>query len=674
MKHLRKRCGRCYNEIDVEAASIKQPHTSTTTAVKKQRIAQLNGLFIVAIVSMNVLHLITTNQKIITISMQQNERNCLTATEVVHRVKQQPPLSESRPFPRWGASVSEENVVGIAFSPILNFIQTSNPYMVHSKEHRSTSDHGADTQTKQPNLPETLYMIRPGSSTGCSSNDRYNASNQIRPPILYVSHLHHLELGNAVAAKNETLSHCHKASLTERIMLHGLQALQNEVIAAALCDNQNGPRSDHCQNSQWPSLCRNLYPSLPNSDGDDTAKVGGFPFLAWHGDFTGCNYRNWQQQVAANNDTDAVTALPRIKSETETVTKYVSIPLFTVAANQHCNHSVPFPNFYQIYNSMDHSHQWETIQDQDRNNGQYSWPSKISKIVWRGSLTGRIDNNITKCPRWKMAEAIYKVEKRRRTKYQDRLQATLGINNTTTDETPFPSSAARTSDSTYQEIFDAKITHIPGMMRTRLYQKQLEHDIGSQSLAHDKIGFRDFQKYRGVIDIDGHSWSGRFGSLLCLNSVVLKVDPEFVEYFYARQSHRRNNGRKSDNSNNNHGENNNNNELRAWKHYIPIRSDFSNIEEMAEYVLDPANDDTLQEIVQNANEWCRQNMITSTIANDMLDVWDRYVELLNINNDHWTEQFWTEDVQAAILKDGNLDMVPLHISQYQYSPHFTAVS
>ena len=91
---------------------------------------------------------------------------------------------------------------------------------------------------------------------------------------------------------------------------------------------------------------------------------------------------------------------------------------------------------------------------------------------------------------------------------------------------------------------------------------------------------------------------------------------------------------------------------------------------MAEYVLDPANDDTLQEIVQNANEWCRHNMITSTIANDMLDVWDRYVELLKINNDHWTEQFWTEDVQAAILKDGNLDMVPLHISQYQYSPHF----
>ena len=106
------------------------------------------------------------------------------------------------------------------------------------------------------------------------------------------------------------------------------------------------------------------------------------------------------------------------------------------------------------------------------------------------------------------------------------------------------------------------------------------------------------------------------------------------------------------------------NELQAWKHYIPITSDFSNIQEMAEYVLDPANDIVLQEIVHNANEWCRHNMITSTIMMDMLDVWDRYVELLNINNYHWTDQHWTEDIQAAILNDRNLYMALLNISDY----------
>ena len=72
----------------------------------------------------------------------------------------------------------------------------------------------------------------------------------------------------------------------------------------------------------------------------------------------------------------------------------------------------------------------------------------------------------------------------------------------------------------------------------------------------------------------------------------------------------------------------------------------------------------LQDIVRNANDWCRNNMIHSTIANDMLDVWDRYVELLNINDVHWAEQYWTEDIQASTLTDHNLNMIPLDISHY----------
>ena len=86
---------------------------------------------------------------------------------------------------------------------------------------------------------------------------------------------------------------------------------------------------------------------------------------------------------------------------------------------------------------------------------------------------------------------------------------------------------------------------------------------------------------------------------------------------------------------------------------------------MAEYVLNPVNDETLQEIVHNGNDWCRQNMITSTIMNDMLDVWDRYVELLNINNNNWSEQYWTEDIQeSSIMNDSHLNMVLLNVSDY----------
>ncbi len=208
------------------------------------------------------------------------------------------------------------------------------------------------------------------------------------------------------------------------------------------------------------------------------------------------------------------------------------------------------------------------------------------------------------------------------------------------------SSVSLSPSLAYPEIFDAKITAI--LHAETKYQSQLEHELGDQPIGDSQLPFHDFQKYRGIIDIDGHSWSGRFGSLLCMNSVVLKVDPNYVEYFYARRRSGKSTG----------------SELQAWIHYIPIRADFSNLEEMAEYVLDPANDDTLQEMVHQANDWCRQNMIVSRILTDMLDVWDRYVKLLNINNERWLEQYWTDTVQSTILENRNLNMVLLNISEY----------
>jgi hypothetical protein len=35
--------------------------------------------------------------------------------------------------------------------------------------------------------------------------------------------------------------------------------------------------------------------------------------------------------------------------------------------------------------------------------------------------------------------------------------------------------------------------------------------------------FNDFMKSRAILDLDGNAWSGRFGTILCLNSVVIKV-------------------------------------------------------------------------------------------------------------------------------------------------------
>ena len=165
------------------------------------------------------------------------------------------------------------------------------------------------------------------------------------------------------------------------------------------------------------------------------------------------------------------------------------------------------------------------------------------------------------------------------------------------------------------------------------------------------------------MDIDGHSWSGRFGSLLCFNSVVLKVDPQYVDYFYAKREPSY--GPLYDkvlSRNQNHQYQHQ--PLRPWKHYIPIRDDFSNLEEMTEFVLDTKNDDAVQQIIQSANDWCRTNMIEEVVAYDMLTIWDRYVQLLNANNRDWSRQY-SNTASASIMRDGSaLNMVPLHLSDY----------
>ena len=554
--------------------------------------------------------------------------------ELPTRTTPTPTRTPTRPFPKWGSSVTEEQEIGIPFPPLLSFIQTSSPFKGISSYYRSTLDHSKASKTILPYLPEMLYMIQPSDG----NNQTAGTASVPSPPVLYASILHRRQHGPAAPTERWQeleLTKKHKLNQTERVMLYALQMLHQEVSTNIAYRQQN---DNVCQDSRWPFLCQNLYPSLTLSNTNQIG--GGFPFLAYYGDYKGCNHHNWQQ--LANGDNTEPISWEDLQTN---ATKNVSIPLFTVAAqSKDCNYTVPFPNFYQISFSLDDN----VTRDKRMKRGlpEYSWSQKQSKIVWRGSLTGGIADNVTKCPRWKMVETMYQIEKRRRELHHqnNRSKATT---TTTRNIEGVNESTSLPKSSDYQEIFDVKITAIEEP--DKIYQSQLEHDIGDQPIVKSRLQLHQMQWYRGVIDIDGHSWSGRFGSLLCMNSVVMKVDPSWVEYFYARR------------------QSGNNDELQAWKHYIPIRADLSNLEEMTEYVLDPANDEVLQEIVLQANSWCRQNMMISRIVTDMLDVWDRYVQLLNINNDRWLEQ-WNDRVQTSILENPNLLMDVLDISNYPPIP------
>jgi hypothetical protein len=95
----------------------------------------------------------------------------------------------------------------------------------------------------------------------------------------------------------------------------------------------------------------------------------------------------------------------------------------------------------------------------------------------------------------------------------------------------------------------------------------------------------DFQNYRAVLDLDGNSWSERFPKLLCQNSVVIKVEPEQIDYFWPT--------------------------LQAGVHFVA--ANFSNLVSVVEYVIADAHQEEMQRIVANAHQWCRQHMVRVNI-------------------------------------------------------------
>jgi len=129
--------------------------------------------------------------------------------------------------------------------------------------------------------------------------------------------------------------------------------------------------------------------------------------------------------------------------------------------------------------------------------------------------------------------------------------------------------------------------------------------------SKDAIPFQEFMKYRAIIDIEG-SGSTRFGPALCTNSVVIKVKPKVDSYW----SH----------------------ELEPWTHYIPVKSDMSDLKDIVEFAVQQRNSAQVQGIIKNANSWCRRKMVWETHVLDFLWTLLDYAELLDNAprfNDRW---------------------------------------
>ena len=245
---------------------------------------------------------------------------------------------------------------------------------------------------------------------------------------------------------------------------------------------------------------------------------------------------------------------PFIDDNWKQLLNHSNVPIFSLSAPIHCQKAFPLPTY-------------ETIEHSDLN-----WPTLIpyyqlifprshqyKQAIWRGGPTG--DHEPMK---------------------NTRIQLCL--------------KALQRPD-----ILDAKIVKRRRQWRaSSKTNESIDYVFDEDHLVGDKVPMVEFQNYRAIIDVDGHSWSSRFGKLLCYSSVVLKVEPEDVDYFHP--------------------------ELQPWVHYIPVMSNLSNLYDMVEFAV--TDDPSILEIIKNANQWCLEHLNRPNLIQDMAHIWDRYAYFL----------------------------------------------
>lgn len=326
-------------------------------------------------------------------------------------------------------------------------------------------------------------------------------------------------------------------------------------------------RNSTASSGRWPWLHRTLV-GTPNSN-TTTASI---PFVAWYGDNRKCNYNNYKYSYTQQND-----------GEEQVVTINTSVPVFTMCApvGSYCNATFPIPTYETFRFSQSTEAAWQKdvfpVQAQ-----KYPWSTKQRQIGWRGSILLTDPERARASVRWRLLEKVHRSRR--------------GL--------------------------DIRATR---MATKDISPQQQEELLGGLA---SRIDLADFQKYMAVVDMDGLSWSSRFSILLCYSSVVIKVEPEFVDYYHY--------------------------DLQAWKHYIPVRADLSDWDEVVEFVLDPRNEGQLQGIVAAANAWCQSRFVDSVLAEDLLDIWEAYVRLLYQKNPNWVQVWREKEEQLHLDLDVNL--------------------
>lgn len=293
---------------------------------------------------------------------------------------------------------------------------------------------------------------------------------------------------------------------------------------------------------------------LKDAANNDDDNDDSLPLLAIDHDEIGCNIPHHRDDIG----------FPRLTWATLFISKHGS----------YCTNAISMPS-YEIWKFYHRTHvtsaDWE--RDFQYIKGKYPWNSKLRKAVWRGATT-----------------------------YEGHQYHNSELGDT-------PRGQLVTTSMTHPELIDAAFHKIIQKFKSRKVEVSNEFRVGG------RIPPNDMMRYRAIIDIDGNSWSSRFGLLLCSNSVIIKIDPDFVEHFYDIGG-----------------------EVRPMVHYLPASLD--NITNVVKYAMDERNDNELRRMIQAANIWCKGAMSEEGLATDSLRRLDKYRQVLDsYNGGSWIDEW-----------------------------------
>jgi len=194
---------------------------------------------------------------------------------------------------------------------------------------------------------------------------------------------------------------------------------------------------------------------------------------------------------------------------------------------------------------------------------KYPWKSKRPQLFWRGSTTGG--------------------------KY--------GLSSWRS----LPRSRLISTCSTLNETCDVGFYHytqMPDQEREEVI-KQIEAAFGTLKKS---MPIMDQMQYKFLASLDGNGpCSGRIEKFLFGNSVIFKTESDRIEFYYEG--------------------------LRPDKHYIPIKSDLTDLPEKLSFALQ--NDEKMESIASSMFHFAAKNLNYHSIACHMHNLFEEYSKLLN---------------------------------------------